>query len=222
MTHSPGAQVSVPANAFYMPSPVVLLVTLGPDDLIDISTMSAAGALCLEPAIVGVGIKPSRRSYRHIRQRQHFTLSLPLVEHLDAADFLGTRKLARHPDKVKKSGLTVGRTPQHGLPYVLECPIAMACELVGIWDGDDFGIKQPLSHHIVLGRIVECVVGGRWIRDDEVRLEEMPVILYLNRYYAAVGAQLGKQRFTDEPTKREQKMKEYRALGMEEREESRS
>ena len=207
----------VPANAFYLPSPVVLLSTIGRDSTPDVSAMSAAGALCLTPAVIGIGIKPSRRSYRNIRETGDFVVNLPLQEHLHAVDFTGTRKLRHHPAKIGEAGLTLGAVEGVRSPCVLECPIVMACELVGTLGPRELGLPKA-SHQVVLGKIVSCFVDAEWIRDDEVAIEQMPLLLYLNRIYAAVGENLAVQRFTDDEQKRLVKMREYRSLSYAEQE----
>ena len=205
----------VPPNAFYIPSPVVLLSTLSPTGEADVSTMSAVGVACLTPPIVAVGIKPGRTSYRHIRQRGAFALSLPLEGDLWASDYVGTRKFRDRPGKVAECGLELGRFPESGLPYVASCPIVMACELVASLGRHELGLSSATSHQVVLGRMTECLVDREWIEGDEVRLEDMPVLLYLNRIYCRLGEALGAQRFSDDPAKREIKMREYRSLGLE-------
>lgn len=209
------SKVPVPPNAFYVPSPVVLLSTLTRSGKVDVSTMSAVGVACLDPPIVAVGIKPGRSSYRHIRQSGAFVINLPLERDLWASDYLGTRKFRNQPDKVAACGLVIERFPDSGLPYVASCPIVMACSLVGTLGRHEIGLRTAPSHQIVLGRMVQCLVDREWIRDDEVQLEHMPVLLYLNRIYCRLGETLGIQRFSDEPEKRDAKMREYRSLGLE-------
>ena len=67
----------------------------------------------------------------------------------------------------------------------------------------------------MLGRITECTVERQWLADDELRLEDMPVLLYLNRVYAARGRNLGTQRFTDDPEVMAEKLRYYRSLTLE-------
>ena len=205
--------VSVPPNAFYLPSPVTLLTTVDDDGEVDASTMSAMGAVCLQPAIIAVGVKPRRRSMRNIRRRGAFVVNLPLEDDLWAADFVGTRSLKNQPDKIRESGLTIGRMPRTGLPYVTSCPVAMACEPVAYLGRTELGLDVPPSHQVVVARLTECLVDKAWLGDDEVRLEEMPLLVYLNRVYTRRGSTLNIQRFTDDAAKRDAKMREYRSLG---------
>lgn len=207
-----GARTSVPPNAFYVPSPVVLLSTVDEAGTVDISAMSAVGVVCLDPPIVAVGIKARRQTYSNIRRTGQFVLNLPLESDLWASDFVGTRPLRKAPDKVEESGLEVGILPESGLPYLPSCPVSMACELVGNLGRHELGLERAPSHQVVLGRMTECSVDDKWIGDDEVRLEEMPLLVYLNRVYARTGENIEVQRFTDDPEKRAAKMQEYRSL----------
>lgn len=204
----------MPPNAFYVPSPVVLLTTVSEQGEVDISAMSAVGVACLEPAIIAVGIKPGRHTYRNIRRTGSFVVNLPLEDDLWAVDYTGTRKMRAASDKVDRSGLSIRYLPASKLPFVASCPIAMACELVGNLGRRELSLDVTPSHQVVLGRMVECLVDSRWISDDEVRLEDMPLLLYLNRVYARRGDNLGVQRFTDDQEKRDAKMHEYRSLGL--------
>ena len=77
-------RVSIPANAFYLPSPVVLLSTVDADGEVDVSAMSAVGVVCLDPPVIAVGIKARRRTYRNIRRTGTFVVNLPLDEDLAA------------------------------------------------------------------------------------------------------------------------------------------
>ncbi|MEU3660335.1 flavin reductase family protein [Streptomyces sp. NPDC032940] len=206
-------RTSIPPNAFYVPSPVVLLSTESEDGECDVSAMSAVGVVCLDPPILAVGIKPRRQTYKNIRRTGSFVVNLPLQDGLEAADYTGTRSWRREPEKLEKAGLTVDRLPESGLPYLPSCPISMACTLVGNLGRHELGLDVPPSHQVVVGRMTECSVDNAWLGEDEVRLEDMPVLVYLNRVYASRGANLGVQRFTDDPAKREAKMREYRSLG---------
>ena len=208
-------RVSIPANAFYVPSPVVLLSTENEDGEVDVSAMSAVGVVCLDPPVIAVGIKARRRTYRNIRRTSTFVVNLPLEEDLHAVDYTGTRKFRNAPDKVAESGLSIERLPESGLPYVTSCPVAMACELVGNLGRTELGLDGPPSHQVVLGRITECTVERQWLAEDELRLEDMPVLLYLNRVYASRGRNLGVQRFTDDPEVMAAKLHEYRSLTIE-------
>lgn len=207
-------RVSVPPNAFYVPSPVILLSTVDEDGGVDVSAMSAVGVVCLEPAVIAVGIKPRRRTYRNIRRSGTFVVNLPLEDELHAVDYTGTRKYRHEPDKVAAAGLETAPLPATGLPYVTSCPVAMACELVGNLGRTELGLDGPPSHQVVLGRITECTVERQWLADDELRLEDMPVLLYLNRVYAARGRNLGTQRFTDDPGVMAEKLRYYRSLSL--------
>jgi flavin reductase (DIM6/NTAB) family NADH-FMN oxidoreductase RutF len=206
--------VSVPPNAFYVPSPVVLLTTVDEDGVVDISAMSAVGVVCLDPAVIALGIKPRRQTYKNIRRTGSFVVNLPMEQHLWASDFVGTRSLRAAADKVQASGLEVDYMPQSGLPYIRSCPIIMACDLAGNIGRHELGLDVAPSHQTVLGRITECLVDREWISDDEVRLEDMPVLIYFNRIYARRGGSLEVQRFTDHADKRDGKMREYRSLGL--------
>jgi flavin reductase (DIM6/NTAB) family NADH-FMN oxidoreductase RutF len=208
-------RVSIPPNAFYVPSPVVLLSTVDADGQVDVSAMSAVGVVCLDPPVIAVGIKARRRTYRNIRRTGTFVVNLPLEEDLHAVDYTGTRKFRNSPDKVAESGLQVDTLPATGLPYIVSCPVAMACELVGNLGRHELGLDGPPSHQVVLGRITECTVERQWLAEDELRLEDMPVLLYLNRVYAARGRNLGVQRFTDDPEVMAAKLREYRSLSIE-------
>jgi flavin reductase (DIM6/NTAB) family NADH-FMN oxidoreductase RutF len=208
-------RVSIPANAFYVPSPVILLSTVDADGEVDVSAMSAVGVVCLDPPVIAVGIKARRRTYRNIRRTGTFVVNLPLEEDLHAVDYTGTRKFRNAPDKVAESGLAVATLPETGLPYIVSCPVAMACEMVGNLGRNELGLDGPPSHQVVLGKITECTVERRWLAEDELRLEDMPVLLYLNRVYAARGRNLGVQRFTDDPAVMAAKLHEYRSLTIE-------
>jgi len=207
-------RVSIPPNAFYVPSPVILLSTVDPDGQVDVSAMSAVGVVCLDPPVIAVGIKARRRTYRNIRRTGTFVVNLPLEEDLHAVDYTGTRKFRDSPEKVAESGLAIERLPESGLPYVTSCPVAMACELAGNLGRTELGLDGPPSHQVVLGRITECTVERQWLAEDELRLEDMPVLLYLNRVYAARGRNLGVQRFTDDPEVMAAKLREYRSLSI--------
>lgn len=204
----------VVANAFYIPSPVVMVSTISRDDVPDVSTMSAVGVLCLTPPIIGIGMKPSRQTYKNIRQTREFVINLPLEQDLHAADIVGTRKLRSCPTKLADAGLTLKPMSKLRCPGISGSPIVMGCVLVNILTHVELGVERA-SHHVVLGRITECIVDESWIKDEEVRLEEMPVLIYLNRYYAGVGKKLAQQRFTDDPEKQLMKMKEYRQIALE-------
>jgi flavin reductase (DIM6/NTAB) family NADH-FMN oxidoreductase RutF len=190
----------------------VLVSTEDEDGIADVSTMSAVGVACLDPPIIAIGIKPRRHTYRNIRRTRRFVVNLPLENELWAIDYIGTRRFRSEPAKLEHAGLSLARMPDTGLPFVNSSAVAMACDLVGNLGRRELGLNSTPSHQVVLGRMVECIVDTQWLSENEVRIEEMPIIMYLNRVYARRGRTLGIQRFTDDPIKRDAKMREYRML----------
>lgn len=67
----------VSPNAFLVPSAVTVMGTLTPEGVVDFSTMSAVGVVCLTPAIVAVGVKPRRTAFANLMRAAVSRSSFP-------------------------------------------------------------------------------------------------------------------------------------------------
>ncbi|HEX5114224.1 MAG TPA: flavin reductase family protein [Pseudonocardiaceae bacterium] len=204
-----GEWVEIVPTAFHLPSPVVVLGTVDEAGTPDLSTMSALGVVCIQPALVCIGIKPTRTAYRNIRRDGRFSISVIDTSDLAPADVLGTRKLRLDPDKLERAAVSWA-IDDDKLPYVATAPIAMTGEVRSDLGRRELGLDGAPSHRIVIGEITRSMARRDLVRDGEVLMEEISLPIYLNRLYARTsGEVLGIQRFTDDPAVRDEKMRLY-------------
>jgi flavin reductase (DIM6/NTAB) family NADH-FMN oxidoreductase RutF len=201
--------VEIAPAAFHLPSPVVILGTVDDAGTPDLSTMSAIGVVCIQPALVCIGIKPTRTAYRNLRRDGRFSISLVDTSDLEHADFLGTRKLRLDPDKLERAAVSWA-IDDDKLPYVRTAPIVMTGEVRSDLGRRELALAGAPSHRVAIGEITRSMARKDLVRDGEVLMEEIPFPIYLNRLYARTsGEVLGIQRFTDDPAVRDEKMRLY-------------
>ena len=198
----------VSPNAFLMPSAVTVMGTLTSEGVVDFSTMSAVGVVCLTPAIVAVGVKPRRTAFANLMTRGSFSLLVPEARHLWLVDRLGTRSLRRHPLKPTLYKDAVDHFPSDN-PILRGMPIALDCEVIQALGRPDLG--HAVSHQIVIAEVKDALVDDALLMEGVVDTRKLHPIFYLARQYFSRGSHLGSQRFTDDDETMRAKMAAYEA-----------
>ena len=101
------------------PSPVLLLAVGG--DTPNVTTMSMFNVFSIDPAIVGIGIKSSRYSYKLLEETADFSLNIPGREILDKVIKCGETSGSKLSKFSNRSNAGKGQADK--LPTILECPL---------------------------------------------------------------------------------------------------
>ncbi|MFA6807707.1 MAG: flavin reductase family protein [Eubacteriales bacterium] len=88
-----------------------------------------AGNCSISPAMVMVGIVPSRFSYNLIKKSGVFVVNLVTEELREQYGYLGTHS-GRDEDKLAKLGMKIGKSVKIDAPILLDCPVSIECTIV--------------------------------------------------------------------------------------------
>ena len=109
--------------------PVWIVGTYDQDGKPNAMTVAYGGICCSQPPCVAVSLRESRHSFAGIVQRKAFTVSIPSVEQVREADYVGIYSGAEE-NKFTACGLTALRSELVDAPYVEEFPLVLECRLI--------------------------------------------------------------------------------------------
>jgi flavin reductase (DIM6/NTAB) family NADH-FMN oxidoreductase RutF len=131
-----------------VPCPVVLLSVKGENGP-NIITLSWVANVCSKPPMVVVGIRPSRYSYKLVKDTGDFVLNIPSRDMLNAVKFAGT-KSGRDYDKFEQLDLTTMSSKCVASPMIKECPLNIECKVTQALNLGSHGlfIAEVLTVHL--------------------------------------------------------------------------
>lgn len=116
----------------------------------------------LDPAMVMVGIAPSRFSHHMVKETGCFVINLPGKNFQKEYNYLGT-KSGRDGDKFAALGLKWEDGTKVNAPVLTDCPVSIECSVVTS--------IQPGTHELFIGKVEAVDV-------DEEYLDEKGNILW--------------------------------------------
>lgn len=171
-----------PGNMLY-PLPAVLISCGDTEESYNLITISWAGTVCTNPAMVSVSIKPSRHSYEIIKRTKEFVINLTTESMAKVVDYCGVKS----GKDVNKFAIT-HLTPQKGTyvkaPLVSESPVNIECKVVEI---------KPLgSHDLFIAEVVAVHVDDTLMdKENKFHLNQSKPICYSHGHYFGLGESLG-------------------------------
>ncbi len=181
------AKIVKKPGTYLYPVPVSL-ITCGPPDKPNIITLAWVGALCSDPPIIGVSIRPSRYSHGLVKASGEFAVNVPTAEMVRAVDWCGTVS-GHSEDKFKTMGLTAVAGHAIRTVVIKECPLNLECQ-----------VTQTIhlgSHDLFLGKIVavqvdEAILDSR----GDIDLTRTRPIAYGAHSYWSLGQFVERHGFT--------------------------
>jgi len=165
------------------PVPVILVGCEHEELGRNLITIAWTGVDCSDPPIVHISIRPSRYSYRMIKESGCFTVNIPTVDMLQAVDLCGTIS-GKDGDKFEKAGLTPIDGTVVQAPLVTECPVNLECR---VRDIIELGV-----HDMFLGEIVAKHADSTAMKKGKLDLTSIPLIGYVNGEYWSLGEKIGR------------------------------
>jgi len=164
------------------PVPAVL-VSCGTAEWSNIITLAWVGTLCSNPPLIGIGIQPSRYSYRLIREIGEFVINLPRADQTVLVDLCGVVS-GRDVDKWAACGFARGPAHKVRVPVIAQCPVNIECR-----------VRQTLplgTHDLFIGEVV-AVQADEDVLDDRGLLDfaKARPVAFLNGEYRSVAEQIG-------------------------------
>ena len=159
------------------------MVTCGSGDDINVFTVAWTGIINTIPPKTYISVRPSRHSYRLIKESGEFVINLTSKSLVRAADTCGVFTGAK-VDKFKKCGLTPSDASEVRCPVIEESPLSLECRVTDI---------IPLgTHDMFLADIVAVDVDESLLDEKgKLHLERAELVAYAHGDYFELGKRLG-------------------------------
>ena len=182
------------------------VVTVGDYENANMLTVAWTGILATQPPKTYISVRPSRHSYKMLKEKGEFVINLPSVSMVREVDFVGIYTGAKI-DKFEKCRLTKKKSERVAPPTIAECPIALECRVTEV---------IPMGSHDVFMADILSVSCHESIIDEEgkMRFERADLLAYAHGEYYTLGERVGRFGFsTDKPKKQEKTKKKPQKLG---------
>ena len=175
------------AGTFIYPLPVVM-VSCGNMKNSNIITVAWTGILNTNPAMVYISVRPSRYSYKLIKESGEFVINLTNRKLVKQTDWCGV-KSGKDYDKFKEMNLTKEKANFLSCPMIKESPVSVECKVVEI--------KELGSHHMFIAEVLGINASNDYIDEKGAfDISKCDLISYSNGHYYEVGKKLGRFGFS--------------------------
>ena len=149
----------------------------------NIITVAWTGIINTIPPKTYISVRPSRHSYKLIRERGEFAINLTTEKLVRSADFCGIYTGAK-VNKFEKCDLHKEEASEISCPLIAESPLSLECKVT---DVIELG-----SHHMFLADIVAVDVDESLINaDGKLCLDRAHLAAFAHGEYFALGEKLG-------------------------------
>lgn len=189
------AKVIWKPGTFLYPLPAVL-VSCGTMEKSNIITVAWTGIINTNPAMVYISVRPSRYSYKLIKEQGEFVINLTNKELAKATDWCGVRSGSKF-DKFKEMKLHKEKANFVKCPMIKESPVSVECKVKEI--------KELGSHHMFIAEVLAINSDDKYINDKGAfDISKCNLIAYSNGHYYQMGKKIGKFGFS---VKKKKKLK---------------
>ena len=176
------AKIKWRGGALIAPLPPVM-VSSGDMENSNIMTVAWTGIINTIPPKTYISVRPSRHSYKLIRERGEFAINLTTAELVKSADYCGIYTGAK-VNKFEKCALHKQEASEISCPLIEESPLSLECRVT---DVIELG-----SRHMFLADIVAVDVDDSLINSDgKLCLDRAHLAAFAHGEYFALGEKLG-------------------------------
>ena len=143
------------SGTFIYPIPAVM-VSCGTMKESNIITVAWTGILNTNPATVYISVRPTRFSYKIIKEEKEFVINLTTKNLAKATDFCGVRT-GEKVDKFKEMNLHKEKAKFVKCPIIRESPVAVEWKVIDI--------KELGSHHMFIAEVLSIDADKKYIDD---------------------------------------------------------
>ena len=163
----------------------------------NIITVAWTGITNTIPPKTYISIRPSRHSYKIIKESREFAINLTSTALVRHADWCGIYTGAK-VDKFERCALSKEKATEISCPLIAESPLSLECRVTNI---------IPLgSHDMFLADIVAVDVAEELIdASGKLRLDKAGLVAFAHGEYFALGEKLGNFGFSVKKKKRKGK-----------------
>jgi flavin reductase (DIM6/NTAB) family NADH-FMN oxidoreductase RutF len=162
--------------------PVAILGALT-DGHADFTTVAWIGVACSNPPHISTALQHHRHSLKGIRQSMTFSVNIPSANLVKETDYCGLVTGAR-ADKVADCRFRVFYGQLDSAPFIHECPINHACQVVQIIN---LG-----SHELIIGKVIESHISEEYVTDGRADATKIKPFLFAGQAYFGLGESLGR------------------------------
>ena len=189
------SKVTWKPGTFLYPLPAAL-VSCGTMEKSNIITVAWTGIVNTNLAMVYISVRPSRYSYKLIKEQGEFVINLTNKELARATDWCGVRSGSKF-DKFKEMKLHKEKANFVKCPMIKESPVSVECKVKEI--------KELGSHHMFIAEILAINSDDKYINDKGAfDISKCNLIAYSNGHYYQIGKKIGKFGFS---VKKKKKLK---------------
>jgi flavin reductase (DIM6/NTAB) family NADH-FMN oxidoreductase RutF len=172
------------AGNMVYPIPAVLVTVADNAGNDNVLTVAWTGTVCTNPAMAYVSIRPSRHSYKMIKETGQFVINLTTKDLAFATDYCGV-KSGKDEDKFKTAKLTKEPATYVKAPLIKESPVNIECEVTQVIPCG--------SHDMFIGKVL-CVHADEQYMDPTGKfdLSKAKPLVYSHGQYFETGAYVGK------------------------------
>lgn len=183
-------------GTFIYPLPVVM-VSCGNMEKSNIITVAWTGIINTNPPKVYISVRPTRYSYKLIKESREFVINLTNNELSRITDWCGV-KTGKNIDKFKEMGLHKEKANFVKCPLIKESPVSVECKVTEI--------KELGTHHMFIADVLAINADDKYIdKNGAFNISKCNLIAYSNGHYYQLGKKLGKFGFSVQKKKRSKK-----------------
>ena len=174
-------------GTFLYPLPAVM-VSCGTIKKSNIITVAWTGILNTNPATVYISVRPTRYSYKLLKEQGEFVINLTNKKLARATDWCGVKTGAK-VDKFKEMNLHKEKANFVKCPMIKESPVSVECKVKEI--------KEIGSHHMFIADVFAINADEKYIDEKGAfDISKCDLIAYSNGNYYSLGRKIGKFGFS--------------------------
>ena len=192
------AKVMWKPGTFLYPIPAVM-VSCGTMKKSNIITVAWTGILNTNPAMVYISVRPTRYSYKLIKEQKEFVINLTTKKLAKVTDWCGV-KTGEKIDKFKEMKLHKEKANFVKCPMIKESPVSVECKVKEI--------KELGSHHVFVAEVLAINADEKYIdKNGAFDISKCDLMAYSNGHYYELGNKIGRFGFSVQKKKKNKKNK---------------
>lgn len=141
------------------PAPQILVTTRDQNGRPNVQAVGYAANVSRNPAMIMIGIEPTRFSYHIIKTTGCFVVNLPLKSFAKEFYYIGTHS-GRDEDKFATLKLKWTEGQFVNAPLLTDCPVNIECQVVTS--------LQPGSNELFIGKVLAVHVDAAYLNADQM------------------------------------------------------
>jgi flavin reductase (DIM6/NTAB) family NADH-FMN oxidoreductase RutF len=166
-------------EALITPMPAIMIATYDQDENPDVM-MAAWGGQC-GPRHICFNLS-AHKTTENLQLKKAFTVSFADQKHIAESDYFGMVSAKDVPDKVKKAGFTVTKSPNVDAPIINEYPLTLECKVIEM-------TKTSLNETRVVGEVINMSADDSVLTNGRVDLDKLQPVVFdaSSMSYRAIG-----------------------------------